>query len=143
MEIKRSYRRRGAPDFQVALYLSNANSIRKYTKPEYHPEQEIVLVEEGMVVMQLDGDTKTFHKGDIYAIPANAVHCYRVCSDDGVTLSLVFDVSAITMQPDHYFQNNFTKPLEEGRLQLPAQRLECAGSDDAAAGLPLPSTPYA
>ena len=120
MEIKRSYRRRGSPDFPVALYFSRAKDIRRYTRPEYHPEPELVLVVEGMVVLQLDSDTKTFRKGDIYSIPGNAVHCYRVCSDDAVTISLVFDIKAISMQPDHFFQNSFTKPLAEGRLQLPA-----------------------
>lgn len=120
MEIKRSYRRRGAPDFPVALYLSNAAAMRKFTKPEYHPEQELVSVEEGTVVLQLDSDVKTFRQGDIFSIPGNAVHCYRGCSDDAVTFSLVFDTKAISLQPDHFFQKTFTQPLQEGLLQLPA-----------------------
>ena len=119
MEKMRSYRRRGAPDFPVALYLSDAAALRKYTKPEYHPETEIVLMLSGTVVMQLDGDTKTFHKGDIYTIPSNAVHCYRVVSDDTKNFSLVFGTAAITLQPEHFFQKAFTLPLSEGILLLP------------------------
>ena len=120
MEIKRSYRRRGSPDFPLAMYLSNAENISHFCNPEYHPEQEIVLVEAGVVVLQLDGEVKTFRKGDVFSIPGNAVHCYRVCSDDALTISLVFDIKVISMQPDHFFQNTFTQPLAEGRLQLPA-----------------------
>ena len=119
MEKMRSYRRRGAPDFPVALYLSDAAALRKYTKPEYHPETEIVLMLSGTVVMQLDGDTKTFHKGDIYTIPGNTVHCYHIVSDDAKNFSLVFGAAAITLQPEHFFQKAFTLPLSEGILLLP------------------------
>ena len=119
MELVRSYRRRGAPDFPVALYLSDAKALRKYTKPEYHPEAEIVLMLSGTIVMQLDGETKTYHKGDIYTIPCNAVHCYRVVSDDAKNFSLVFSTAAVALQPEHFFQKSFTLPLSDGTLLLP------------------------
>lgn len=119
MEKIRSYRRRGAPDFPVALYLSNAENISHFGNPEYHPEQEIVLVKEGVVVLQLDDAVKTFRAGDIFSIPGNAVHCYRTSSEDAITFSLVFDTKAITVHPDHFFQKAFTQPLQEGRLRLP------------------------
>ena len=120
MEIKRSYRRRGSPDLPVAVYISEAPGIRRYNKPEYHPEEEIVRVEVGMVVLQLDSDVKTFRQGDVFFIPGNAVHCYRACSDDTVTVSLVFDTKTITLHPEHFFQKAFTQPLQEGHLRLPA-----------------------
>lgn len=119
MERKRSYRRRGTPDLPMAFYFNDVSVAGAHPIPEYHPEPEIVRIITGHVVMQLNGEPRTFHADDIFVIPGNTVHSYRYMSEDVKICSLIFFADAIAMQPDHFFQNTFVKPLAEGRLQLP------------------------
>ena len=120
MGLKRSYRRRGTPDLPMAVYTGKAVvAAGVHPIPEYHPETELVRVIAGHVVIQLDGTARTFREGDIFLIPANAVHYYRFVSEDSKLCTLIFSPDSITMQPEHFFQKNFVQPLREERLQLP------------------------
>ena len=120
MKIVRSYRRRGSPDLPIAVYLNSARDTTHHPNPEYHPETEIVLVVTGTVLIQLDGDSFTFRKDDIFTISKNCVHLYQAFSEDAVLCSLIFSEDAIATHPDHYFQSNFVEPFSEGRLLLPS-----------------------
>ena len=119
MKIVRSYRRRGSPDLPIAVYLNSAKDTLYHPNPEYHPETEIVLVVTGNVLLQLDGESTTYHKDDIFVIPGNGVHRYLAFSEDAILCSLIFSTDALVTQPDHYFQTTFVEPFSEGRLLLP------------------------
>ena len=82
MKQIRSYRRRGSPDFPLAVYLDNISAAKAHPLPEYHPEIEIVWLIAGHAVIQLNGATKTFGEGDIFVIPGNTVHHYESFSPD-------------------------------------------------------------
>lgn len=119
MKQIRSYRRRGTPDLPISVYFNDASVAGYNPIPEYHPEQELVRVQKGHVIMQLGGESKTFREGDIFLIPGNTVHSYRFLSEDAQYCTLFFSPAAIAMQPDHFFQKAFVQPLQEGRLFLP------------------------
>lgn len=119
MEEKRSYRKRGTPDFPMSRYVNSGKFKQIQSIPEYHPETEYVMVLSGHVVLQLDGERKTFKKGDIFLISSNTVHCYLSQSEDSRICAIVFLPEAIAMQPEHFFQKAFVQPLSEGRLQMP------------------------
>ena len=120
MKIKRSYRRRGSPDLPISVHFCDARVASHNPIPEYHPETELVRVQQGHVVLQLDGVSHTFREGDIFLIPGNTIHHYQHISEDAKYCCLFFSTDAIAMQPEHFFQKNFVQPLSEGRLQLPA-----------------------
>lgn len=115
----RSYRRRGSPDFPLAVYRDDASVLGHHPKPEYHPEIEIVWVKTGHVELQVDGATCSYREGDIFVIPGNAVHFFMGFSPDAQYMSMVFSADVLCLQPQHFFQKSFTAPLAEGRLQLP------------------------
>ncbi len=119
MEQIRSYRRRGSPDFPLAIYMDDIRSAGAHPIPEYHPEIEIVRMMQGHAVIQLDGIAHTFGQGDIFIIPGNTVHYYQSFSPDAKWFSLVFSPETITMHGGHFFQTGFVQPLIEGQLTLP------------------------
>lgn len=119
MEQIRSYRRRGTPDLPVAVYEDDGSVVRANRIPEYHSEVEVVWVVRGHLVVQLDGQAKTFREGDIFLIPPQTVHSFRFFTQNSCHASLIFSPDAIAMEPHHFFQKTFVTPLREGRLQLP------------------------
>ena len=119
MKQIRSYRRRGSPDFPLAVYLNDASAAGVHPVLEFHPETEIVWMLAGHAVLRLADETKSFRGGDIFVIPSNVSHHYESFSPDAKWCSLVFDVDAITMHAGHFFQRAFTEPLASGQLLLP------------------------
>ena len=120
MTKKRVYRRRGTPDFPVSTYIGVAGENMKRTfSAEYHPEMEIALQVAGTTTEKVNNHAITYHAGDIFLIPGNAVHQRLGISDDAEMHWIIFSTEAITMHGGHFFQKEFVKPLSEGRLEFP------------------------
>ena len=119
MKQIRSYRRRGSPDFPVALYLNDTSAAGSHPVPEFHPETELVWLLAGHAVVRLGDHSQSFREGDIFVIPSNTTHHYESFSADARWCSVVFAAEAITMHGGHFFQTAFTQPLVSGHLQLP------------------------
>lgn len=118
MEATRNYRRKGTPEMPMSSYWLRAGvDISQYS--HYHPEIEINMVFSGTVTMQIGSVNRVFSKGDICIIPANTVHGRQALSDDATMRSIMFDVAAISLIPEHFFQQEFVTPLKEERLVLP------------------------
>lgn len=118
MKPIRNYRRKGTPELPMSSYLLRAG-VDMAQVIHYHPEIEINMVSSGTVTMQIGSVNRVFSVGDIYMIPANIVHGQRAFSDDAIIRSIMFDVAAVTLPPEHFFQREFVTPLKEGRLVLP------------------------
>lgn len=119
MKQIRSYRRRGSPDFPLAVYLNDINVSGAHPVPEFHPETELVWLLAGHAVVRLGDHSQSFREGDIFVIPSNVTHHYESFSPDARWCSVVFSSEAITMHGGHFFQTAFTQPLASGQLQLP------------------------
>lgn len=120
MKVKRSYRRRGTPDFPVATYIGIAGDNMKLSgNADYHPETEIAMQVCGTTTGQIDGKVVTFQAGDIWLIPGGTIHGRLGFSEDAVVHRIIFSPEAITMHPGHFFQKEFVQPLSEDRLELP------------------------
>lgn len=120
MEVKRTYRRRGTPDLPMAVYIGVAGqNMDLFTYADYHPEVELMLQLRGSTTMQIDGQTVTYHPGQIMVLRPNQVHKRIWFSEDAVIHRLIFSTDAIRMNPTHFFQKNFVKPLSEDRVVLP------------------------
>ena len=118
MKTEKNYRRKGTPEMPMSSYWLRAGvDMSRYS--HYHPEIEIDMVFSGTVTMQIGSVNRVFSSGDICIIPANTVHGQRDFSDDAAMRSIMFDVAAITLTPEHFFQQEFVTPLKEERLVLP------------------------
>lgn len=118
METIRNYRRKGTPEMPMSSYFLKAG-VDMALYSHYHPEIEINMILSGTVTVQIGNVNRVFSSGDIYIIPANTIHGNRAFSDDATMRSIMFHVAAITLTPEHFFQQEFVTPLAEGRLVLP------------------------
>ena len=118
MEKLRSYMQRGSPDCPIEVYHTTR---RRLQRPfiHWHPELEIMFIEEGTTVHQLDGQTLTLHPNDILIIAPNTVHSLNAYTTEISTWSMVIVPEAIAMPPTHIFQKEFVEPLQQGRLMMP------------------------
>ena len=120
METKRIYRRRGTPDLPLAMYVGIAGeNMSNDPDISYHPEAEIMLQIAGSTVMEIDGNSITFHAGEIMLLCPNVPHRRIRFSDDARQHRIVFSTEAIRMSPGNFFQKEFVLPLSEGRLEMP------------------------
>lgn len=119
MEPRKSYRRIGTPDLPVASYPISAGIDMHYYS-HYHKEVEITLVLTGTETMQIGSARNTFSEGDIYIIPPNTVHSRLAFSTNAAIRSVVFSPTAVSLTPEHFFQQEFVTPLVEERLILPS-----------------------
>ena len=119
MKSKKSYRRVGTPDLPVASYLIRAG-VDMRPISHYHDVTEIVWVRSGTETMQIGSVRSTFTAGDIYIIPSNTVHSRLEFSPDAAVRSVIFSPAAITLPPEHFFQQEFVQPLIEDRLLMPS-----------------------
>ena len=118
METTKNYRRKGTPELPMSSYFLRAG-VDMGQFSHYHPEIEINMVFSGTVTMQIGSVNSVSSSGDIFIIPANTVHGQRAFSDDATMRRIMFDVAAITLTPEHFFQQEFVTPLREERLVLP------------------------
>ena len=116
MKTVRSYRRRDT----IAIYRAPAG---KYLRPannlHYHPETEIQWMETGWQKIQLEETVLDFAEGEFLIIPGNTPHRCADCSENAMMRSILFSPEAIRLPEQHFFQQNFTAPLAEGRLEMP------------------------
>ena len=118
MEKLRNYMLRGSPDCPIDAYCTTR---RRRQRPfiHWHPELEILFIEDGTTVYQLDGQTVTLHPNDIMIVAPNTIHSLNAYTAEILSWSIVIAPEAITMPPTHIFQKEFVEPLQQGRLIMP------------------------
>lgn len=118
MEATRIYRLRGTPGCPIDVYRT-ARVKQHRTFAHWHPELEIMFVEDGTTVYRLEGRTLTLHPKDILIIPPNTLHSQTAYTPELTAWSMVIATEAITMPKTHIFQKDFVEPLQQGRLHMP------------------------
>lgn len=57
--------------------------------PEHsHPQEQVTMVEEGILEFDIDGETVALHAGDICSIPPNVPHSTSVGNKRAVAISI-------------------------------------------------------
>ena len=118
MENLRNYMQRGTPDCPIDVYCSLRGS-RHRTFTHWHPELEILYVEEGSSIYRLDKQTVSLQPGDILIIAPGTIHGQQAYSPVNNVWSMVISPEAISMPPTHIFQREFVEPLQQDKLILP------------------------
>ena len=63
------------------------------SKPHRHPNEQFIIVLEGSVRMDIEGDAKTLSAGDIIHIPPNVLHSAEVVGDEEFVFVTAKDTS--------------------------------------------------
>jgi len=118
MENLRNYMQRGTPDCPIDVYCSTRGPHHRIFT-HWHPELEILLVEEGSTTYRLGKQTVTLYPEDILVIAPGTIHGQQACTPVNNVWSLVITPEAIAMSQTHIFQKEFVEPLQQGRLITP------------------------
>jgi len=118
MNEEMNYRRTGSAEFKMAVFRGNGDGrLKVFT--HYHEEMEVFYLLKGELVLQVGKVTYTLTAGDVYFVLPDEVHGLRSFSPDARLRQIIFHKDAITMNPEHFFQKEFVKPLWEGKLRMP------------------------
>lgn len=118
MEEQRSYLQRGTPDCPIDVYGSTAGPYhQRFT--HWHPELELMIVEEGTTTYRMNKEYVTLRVGDIMVIPPGTIHGQQASTPVARIWSMVIAPEAITMPDSHVFQKEFVEPMTQGRLIMP------------------------
>lgn len=119
MKIRRIYRNWDNPDCRIQIKHFINTRVMPVFNPHFHNELEIIYFIRGNYeIYKEDGNLK-IKDGTIYFVLPDEVHSVRSLIDDGEYISLAIDLSAISMNPEHYFQKCFVQPMQTGGLRLP------------------------
>lgn len=118
MKDLRNYKQRGSPDCPIDAY-SRTGGPRHPAYAHWHPELEIMFVEKGSTVLQLDQQTLNLQTNDILIVPPNTIHGQQAYTTEILMRFIVINPEGITMPPTHIFQKEFVEPLQQGRLVMP------------------------
>lgn len=98
-----------------------------YSKPDrdlfychWHPDIELIYVEEGMIDMRIDKQPYTLCKGDICMINANQIH-HGITRDhvNSRVHLVVFSYDVLGQGMDSFVYKKYIAPLKRGTLLLP------------------------
>ena len=119
MKIRRIYRDWDNPDCRIQIKHFVNTRVMPVFNPHFHNELEIIYFIRGSYEVYKEDGNLSIKGGTIYFVLPDEVHSVRSLMDDGEYISLAVDLSAISMNPEHYFQKGFVQPLQTGTLRLP------------------------
>ena len=119
MKIRRIYRDWDNPDCRIQIKHFVNTRVMPVFNPHFHNELEIIYFIRGSYEVYKEDGNLSIKGGTIYFVLPDEVHSVRSLMDDGEYISLAIDLSAISMNPEHYFQKCFVQPLQTGGLRLP------------------------
>ena len=117
MENYREVCVRGTEDFPLSLY----HFIRKnkITPSHWHPEIELLYVVGGEIMIYVSEERLLLKPGDICFVSPGEIHGFDV-PDVGVEYYVaVFVPTLFQYKEKHFLEQDFMKPLTEGKLYLP------------------------
>lgn len=117
----RLYRPRGTVDCPISKTFYEPKRIMPdYSLIHWHPDIELLYVEEGCFHMRADQQILKLSPGDIQLITPGQLHGLKCLTPSGKYWSIAFSPEFISLPETHFFQRDFTSPLQEGKLILPA-----------------------
>lgn len=119
MKTRRVYRNWENPDCRIQIKHFFNTRVMPVFNPHFHTELEIIYFIRGSYEVYREERNQKVKGGTIYFVPLHEVHSVRSLIDEGEYISVIVDLSAISMNPEHYFQKSFVQPLQNGNLRLP------------------------
>lgn len=113
---------------QFPIYVSVQTGRKELVKIHYHASAEILMIQEGCVLLLIGNLYRECRKGDIIFIPPSVVHGAVSLTDDAATLGITYELSLIDIpglelnlsELFHRTQHSqyIVSPLAEGHLAL-------------------------
>ena len=120
MKPIRIYRKFNDPSFPLQLREFPTRRIMpSYINIHWHPEPEILYVQEGEYEIYSENGNFTLSSGEITLIPTGNIHAIRALCPSGHYWSISFSINLIQLTESHFFQQSFVEPLKSGTLQIP------------------------
>lgn len=116
---KRELIQRGSADFPFAHYRFRLSKLRKVTPVHWHPEQEILYVQEGAIEVTVGKSAILVRAGQVCFVPPHAIHCVQLAQESTAYHAFVFDYEVLRLPEKHFFQKEVIQPLEKGKRTLP------------------------
>ena len=116
----RLYRTRGTSDCPISKTCYRPSRIMPdFALIHWHPDIEFLYVEEGSFNMRADQNTLQLFPGDIRLVTPGQIHGIQCLTPSGKYWSIAFSPVLISLPENHFFQKEFSLPLQEGQLTLP------------------------
>ncbi|MBO5008010.1 MAG: helix-turn-helix transcriptional regulator [Clostridia bacterium] len=111
---------RGTPDFPFETYSYEVMSSDFITATlHWHPEIELIYIENGEISISIGDEKLTAGSGDICFVNPEELHSLCTKSDTVEYYAAVFLPQLISYCPEHYFNQSFLTPLTENKIRLP------------------------
>jgi len=104
---------RGSPMFPCGAYLTDMTSGGIKEIPwHWHEEIEVIVVNAGTVLLNINGENCTLREGEGLFINSNTLHSARAANKTGCILySLVFSASLLSGTTESVFEQKYVRPL--------------------------------
>jgi len=111
---------RGTPDFplQVNRYATITPNCL-IADLHWHLDVEILYVRQGILSVTVPEGILTLHAGDLCFINPEELHTMSSTNAFCIYHTLIFSPSVISYSADHYFDQQFISPLQNGALRFP------------------------
>lgn len=83
-----------------------------------HPEMELLYLEKGELVFQIEGEDFAVREGDAVFIPANLLHMAKAVSADGLFRALVFASEYLASSMEQRYFQKYVCPVSQGNFKL-------------------------
>lgn len=124
----KSFYHQGTPDCPVDVsYFSPYHIHEAPGLTETSSKLRFSLITGGQVELRTGGKLRILNTGDIFILLPNDVFTFRSTSMDTKYVFIEFGTELIALPSGHFFQENFVKPLQDGKLKMP--RLIRPGDD--------------
>jgi quercetin dioxygenase-like cupin family protein len=84
---------------QVHCHVTTLNPGKSSGEPRLHRQEEIIIVKEGTVEVNFDGEKRTARAGDIIHFAANATTFLRNAGDEPATYYVIYYFTPLTPKP--------------------------------------------
>lgn len=120
MEKVSSFYHHSEKDFPIVInYFTPTVISEEPYYPQFNFGIAVTVMECGEVEIFTKEKKYTLTGGDIFIMPPRQIHTFRTTTMGTRYTSLHIGLELITLPEEHFFQQQFTKPLSEGRLLLP------------------------
>lgn len=113
----RETRPRGTPDFALSLFKHFVDRVS--VEYHWHPEIELVFVEEGVFNVIINQKSYVAEAGDIFFINSGELHAMNQNKGEVRFYSVVFYPHILDFDIKNPFQRNFIDPIKNGEICLP------------------------
>jgi len=110
-------KKRGSDNFPFAYYKEKYSNHT--IKLHWHPEVELLYGIAGEVIVMLSEKQYILRAGDILFINPKELHSYKPQTKPVEYHAAVFDLSMFKFKEEHFIEQRFTTPIENGSYQFP------------------------